>query len=75
MNVVALLDDRHATDANPTSRLYTGFVREHRCADPAALNAAWAAVEADQRADLADARPQPSGRRGSGSAGPPGAPP
>ena len=32
--VCALLDDREATDANPSSRLYTGFVREHRCADP-----------------------------------------
>ena len=49
MNVVALLDDRHASDENPTSRLYTGFVREHRCADPATLEATWDAVEADQR--------------------------
>lgn len=52
MNVVALLDDRDATEANPTSRLYTGFVREHRNDDPAALDATWAAVEADQRAGL-----------------------
>lgn len=50
--ICALLDDRDATDANPTSRLYTGFVREHRNDDPAALDATWAAVEADQRAGL-----------------------
>jgi para-aminobenzoate synthetase/4-amino-4-deoxychorismate lyase len=50
--VCALLDDRDATESNPTSRLYTGFVREHRCSDPAMLDAAWAAVEADQRAGL-----------------------
>src|SRR5512147_496850 len=50
MTVVALLDDRDATDANPTSRLYTGFVREHRNDDPARLDDTWAAVEADQRA-------------------------
>jgi para-aminobenzoate synthetase/4-amino-4-deoxychorismate lyase len=47
--VCALLDDRDATDANPTSRLYTGFVREHRCADPATLHTTWAAVESDLR--------------------------
>lgn len=52
MTVVALLDDRDATEANPTSRLYTGFVREHRNDDPAALDATWAAVELDQRAGL-----------------------
>lgn len=52
MTVVALLDDRDATEANPTSRLYTGFVREHRNDDPAELEAPWAAVEADQRAGL-----------------------
>ena len=46
MNVVALLDDRDATPANPTSRLYTGFVREHRNVDPDGLDATWAAVEA-----------------------------
>ena len=48
--VVALLDDRHASEANPTSRLYTGFQRELRCEDPARLDETWAAVEADQRA-------------------------
>ncbi|MFT3956161.1 MAG: aminodeoxychorismate synthase component I [Piscinibacter sp.] len=50
MSVVALLDDRHASESSPTSRLYTGFVREHRCEDPARLDDTWAAVEADQRA-------------------------
>ena len=48
----ALLDDAGATAACPTSRLYQGFEREHRCADPALLDAAWAQVEADQRAGL-----------------------
>lgn len=44
----ALLDDRDATRDRPTSRLYTGFVREHTCTDPATLDATWAGVEADQ---------------------------
>ncbi|WP_240920692.1 aminodeoxychorismate synthase component I [Rubrivivax sp. JA1026] len=48
----ALLDDRDATPASPTSRLYTGFVHEHRCTDPAALDTTWDAVAADQRAGL-----------------------
>jgi len=52
MNVVALLDDRHASEENPTSRLYTGFVREHRSTDPSTLDATWTEVEADQRAGL-----------------------
>lgn len=43
----ALLDDCNATLAQPSSRLYTGFVREHRCDDPAALDTALAAVAAD----------------------------
>ncbi len=50
--VFALLDDRDASAAHPTSRHYTGFVREHRCTDPATLDALCAAVEADQRAGL-----------------------
>ena len=45
----ALLDDAGADDTPPTSRLYTGFVREHRCTDPAALAATWAAVQNDLR--------------------------
>ncbi len=44
-----LLDDASASEAAPTSRLYTGFVREHRCTDPAGLDATWAAVQADLR--------------------------
>lgn len=51
-DVFALLDDRDASDDRPTSRLYTGFVREHRCVDPAALEACWQHIEADQRAGL-----------------------
>ena len=43
----ALLDDCHATAANPCSRLYTGYVRTHRCIDPAQLEAIWAGVERD----------------------------
>ncbi|BAL27120.1 para-aminobenzoate synthase, subunit I (plasmid) [Azoarcus sp. KH32C] len=49
MACFALLDDCNATATHPTSRLYTGFVREHRCDDPATLDAVWRAVERDQR--------------------------
>ncbi|HHW65408.1 MAG TPA: aminodeoxychorismate synthase component I [Rhodocyclaceae bacterium] len=52
MTCFALLDDCHSTAAAPTSRLYTGFVREHRCDDPATLDAAWAAADRDLRAGL-----------------------
>jgi len=52
MGVFALLDDRDASSGHPTSRLYQGFVREHRCVEPAGLDAVWAAVDADQRAGL-----------------------
>ncbi|HSW08768.1 MAG TPA: hypothetical protein VLK61_29650, partial [Aquabacterium sp.] len=48
----ALLDDRAATRERPASRLYTGFVREHRCTDPLALDGVWAQVDADQAAGL-----------------------
>jgi para-aminobenzoate synthetase/4-amino-4-deoxychorismate lyase len=48
----ALLDDCGATAARPTSRVYSGHVRTHRCADPAALDATWAEVDADQRQGL-----------------------
>ncbi|HEY8706944.1 MAG TPA: chloride transporter, partial [Burkholderiaceae bacterium] len=48
----ALLDDREATVSRPTSRLYQGFEREHRCADPAGLDAMWARVDGDLRAGL-----------------------
>ncbi len=49
---VALLDDRDASPAQPTSRAYSGFVREHRCTDPATLAATWAAVDTDLRRGL-----------------------
>jgi para-aminobenzoate synthetase/4-amino-4-deoxychorismate lyase len=52
MDVFALLDDRHATTDRPTSRLYTGFVREYRCVDPKGLGEVWQRIEADQRAGL-----------------------
>jgi para-aminobenzoate synthetase/4-amino-4-deoxychorismate lyase len=48
----ALLDDCHATAAVPSSRLYGGLVRVHRCTDPFALEMMWAAVDADLRAGL-----------------------
>jgi para-aminobenzoate synthetase/4-amino-4-deoxychorismate lyase len=38
MDCFALLDDDDASPARPASRLYTGFVREHRCTDPASLD-------------------------------------
>lgn len=50
--VFALLDDRDASARRPTSRLYTGFVREHRCSDPSTLERLWQRVQADQRAGL-----------------------
>jgi len=52
MNSFALLDDRAATPARRSSRLYEGFEREHRCADPTRLDTVWAQVDADQRAGL-----------------------
>ncbi|MET0544239.1 MAG: bifunctional anthranilate synthase component I family protein/class IV aminotransferase [Variovorax sp.] len=48
----ALLDDRDATRQHPASRLYQGFVREHRCTDPATLEAMWVGVDADLRRGL-----------------------
>ncbi|MDR6538614.1 chorismate-binding protein [Variovorax soli] len=48
----ALLDDCASTRERPTSRLYTGYVREHRCTDPARLEAQWALVDADLRQGL-----------------------
>jgi len=52
MNSFALLDDRDATRARPSSRLYEGFEREHRCVVPAQLATMWAQVDADLRAGL-----------------------
>lgn len=51
-SVFALFDDCDATPADPRSRLCTGWVREHRCTDPATLDATWAAVRADLAAGL-----------------------
>ena len=48
----ALLDDSTANHESPTSRLYGGFVREHRCDDPATLDAVCAAADADLAAGL-----------------------
>jgi para-aminobenzoate synthetase/4-amino-4-deoxychorismate lyase len=48
----ALLDDCGATAERPSSRLFQGFVHEHRCTDAAGLDAMWAQVDADLRAGL-----------------------
>jgi len=48
----ALLDDCGSTPERPTSRLHTGFVREHRCTDAAGLDGVWARVDADLRQGL-----------------------
>jgi len=50
--VFALLDDCDASAAQPSSRLYTGFVRQHSCTDAAGLPALWEAVQADQGVGL-----------------------
>jgi para-aminobenzoate synthetase/4-amino-4-deoxychorismate lyase len=42
-----LLDDCHASDANPSSRLYTEFVKQHVCTDVRMLDEVWSAVESD----------------------------
>ncbi|GAA0750155.1 aminodeoxychorismate synthase component I [Ideonella azotifigens] len=52
MACFALLDDRAATNARPSSRLYEDFERAHVCAEPALLDATWAQVDADLRAGL-----------------------
>ncbi|WP_280151515.1 aminodeoxychorismate synthase component I [Piscinibacter sp. XHJ-5] len=52
MKPFALLDDADASAERPTSRLYTGFVREHRCVDPATLDAVCDAAQADLAAGL-----------------------
>jgi para-aminobenzoate synthetase/4-amino-4-deoxychorismate lyase len=48
----ALLDDCGATPGRPSSRLYRGFVREHRCTDPAKLDEVMAAADSDMAAGL-----------------------
>lgn len=50
MECFALLDDCAATAAAPTSRLYTGFVRECRCDDPACLDEMWMEADGEMRA-------------------------
>lgn len=50
--VFVLLDDCHATAQQPTSRLYGGFVRAHRCTDPLSLDGMWQDVAADQARGL-----------------------
>ena len=52
MSAFALLDDCGSTAERPTSRLHTGFVREHRCTDAARLDDVWAQVDADLRQGL-----------------------
>ncbi|WP_206999119.1 aminodeoxychorismate synthase component I [Trinickia mobilis] len=48
----ALLDDCDSTAAVRSSRLYTGFVREHACSDGARLDEACAAAAGDARRGL-----------------------
>ncbi|MEK8025191.1 HAD-IB family phosphatase [Pseudaquabacterium rugosum] len=50
--VFALLDDGGASPQAPRSRLYTAWVRTHRCSDPSTLEACWQAVRADQARGL-----------------------
>lgn len=50
--VFVLLDDCHATEQQPTSRLYSDFVREHRCTEPDSLDELWQDVTLDQQAGL-----------------------
>jgi para-aminobenzoate synthetase/4-amino-4-deoxychorismate lyase len=50
--VFALLDDAESDGTRPSSRLYTGFVREHRCTDAAGLAAVCAEAIADGRRGL-----------------------
>ncbi len=52
MDCFALLDDCAATDAAPTSRLYSGFRREVRCADPTTLDTVCADVDRALRGGL-----------------------
>ena len=52
MDCFALLDDRDSTPERRTSRLYSEFVREHRCTEPLWLERMWAQVDADLRDGL-----------------------
>lgn len=51
-SLFALLEDGGAQIHESRSRCYTDHVRTWVCEDPAALNACWERVEADQRAGL-----------------------
>jgi para-aminobenzoate synthetase/4-amino-4-deoxychorismate lyase len=51
-DVFALLDDADATPATASSRLYTGFVREHRCVGPGDLEAVCDDARDDARRGL-----------------------
>jgi para-aminobenzoate synthetase/4-amino-4-deoxychorismate lyase len=51
-NCFVLLDDCHATESRPSSRLFTGLVKQHMCTDPTTLDAFWSQVETDQAQGL-----------------------
>ncbi len=51
-NCFVLLDDCHAIDASPSSRLYTGFVKQHVCTDARLLDDVWSAVESEMASGL-----------------------
>ena len=77
--VFALLDDQTSSPSSPCSRLYRGYLHEHRCTDPATLDAVCAAAHADLAAGhhavlLADyewgAKLLRAGDRGLGANGP-----
>ncbi len=46
-DVFVLLDDCDATDFRPSSRLYTGYVRQHVCRDPGHLDDFWRQLDAE----------------------------
>jgi len=70
----ALLDDASAPAGAATSRLYTGWLGEHGCADPAELDAVWAAARDDlaQRVHLVVLADYEWGVRLAGLPAPPG---
>jgi para-aminobenzoate synthetase / 4-amino-4-deoxychorismate lyase len=49
MTCFALLDDCHATEDDPRSRLYGGYLHEHRCLKPTDLDPCWQRAQADLR--------------------------
>jgi para-aminobenzoate synthetase/4-amino-4-deoxychorismate lyase len=46
-DVFVLLDDCDSSELKPSSRLYTGCVRQHVCCDPGLLDEFWEHVETD----------------------------